>query len=169
MSDNLLFMNNRYLSKGSAYKISLKMFTFWLSSPRPLPPPKFTFVHFALFPLHLPTCARAAPQIWRWRSILWKVGDQYSKNTQIWKRWGLHDPSLRSYGGAAAALADVSNRPEKKFNFHISCKLTMTMHYYYYVEHSLCCLHLCRYNFHYYLLPTFILKFQDNIIASVSD
>jgi len=29
----------------------------------------------------------------------WKVFGQYSKNTNFWKRWGLHDP-LSSYGGA---------------------------------------------------------------------
>jgi len=30
----------------------------------------------------------------------WKVGAQYSKNTKIIKRWGVHDPPS-SYGGAA--------------------------------------------------------------------
>jgi len=30
----------------------------------------------------------------------WKVEGQYSKNTKIVNRWGVHDPSS-SYGGAA--------------------------------------------------------------------
>jgi len=36
---------------------------------------------------------RAAPRIWRWGggSMHWKVGSQYSKNTNIWKRWGMHE------------------------------------------------------------------------------
>jgi len=40
-------------------------------------------------------------------------GGQYSKNTQIWKRWGVHDPSS-SYGGAA---------PNNSYIFLLLCKV----------------------------------------------
>jgi len=54
------------------------------------------------------------------RSVHWKVGGQYNKNTNNWKKWGVHDPPPSSYVGTAPAGLVVRHSPSIQLQFDTS-------------------------------------------------